>query len=471
MDYPYTVGRTLRVTTGRNEVSVLRIEEILSHNHDFIVLKVICEDIPDCLKYLKDQTTVLKLYDRRYAHEARRIQDVPPYRPLLEQMYRDDLLENPPFRPTPLERKKGEEDTKSEAESDTESIFDVEPISEIQVNPQINTTTSTRTRKQQDKDAENGYKTDDTEDCNENDSDHENDAVDEGDWTVRKLRRVQYGCIHDCEQEIEVYKILKPLQGTRVPRFYSTVLLQHSPWTDIPENATLDAKVLFCIPGILIEFIPGEKLWNSFVGTRTTHGAEWENTLHIALDTVNHIYSYPIICIDAQAENIIMRKRKEGGYEAVMFDFAYSAHIREWHETDEIWGTHKWIANEEGKIGRPIAQHLGLFFEESAAGTYRWHRYHRTIRLPPVVNPHLRPIARTYNLDSANDWGSWAIALPSLLNPSRYPVIRTYDYNAEEFDWENFNWEDYDLPVDRLSNKLVAIKSVHHLKIFSKSVS
>jgi len=389
-DFQYYIGATLHVTSGTNELCTLKIEQILSHNNDYVVLQVNCEDVPGRLKYLKNSTAVIKLFDRRCANTLRRMYNVPLHRPLLEQLYREDLLEDPPFVHIPEKCKRDEvKDTDSDDETDTESIFDIEPNSKTRQKIEANAESSTDTTRREVDERSGGYETDDTEEHPGSDNNHDEHPAAEASGTIKMMRNVQIFCLEDYEREVEAYRLLKPLQGTRVPRLYSTVQLQHSPWTDIPENATPEAKEFFSIPGILMEFIKGVNLLNAFPGCLLNDGRQWAKTLQSAVDTVNQIASYPVIIHDMDPRNMIMRRTKEGGYQAVMFDFAYCTCVRVWHDTDEVWGSWKWMANEEGSIGRSIAWQLGLGFEESEEGTYRWRDYHGGLRLPPPIYPRL----------------------------------------------------------------------------------
>lgn len=460
MASPYTVGATVQVKTERGVISV-KIEEILSHERNFTVLKVKCEDNPE-EPNLNGKTVVLKLFDRRFAYDARHRYGIPPTTPLLEELYRADVLEKPPFSPTTDSyQKKEDDDTESDDESDMESIFDVEPHSHSDNKVKASNATSASTRRHGDETEEEGYETDATEECDPRDSDHEDDVVDEESWPCRRLRHVQYFCLRQHFHEVAVYKELRYLQGNRVPKFYASVQLLEPPENKIPEGATDQVKDLLQTMGIIVEFIPGETLLNSFGHILPT---EWQDNLQTALDTVNRISICPVIFHGASPDNIIMRWKEGVGYEAVMLDFS-RVRTPKWHVPDECWGVWKWNANDEGKIGRLVAQKIGLFFEESIPGTYKWSEWSEedgAIPLPPPVNPHLRPKFHTCPKCLSNQWGSWAIALPSLLHPDRYPVIRGYDgydYNAEyseDLNWGDFNWEDYDLPVEGPTNTVVA---------------
>ena len=209
---------------------------------------------------------ILKLYDRRFATGLRREEEVQPWTPATEEIYKQYVLQGR-----------------------ADKLFEL-----------------------LDKPSDNKESSDDS-DSNDSDSDDK----EERDANL-KMGQKEGFLHHYCEKiyskEVRAYESLRDLQEQMIPKFLASVCLP-SRDTDIPQQF----HKYFDIRGILIEYIEGFNL--SELEMKAPQ-SQWQVICDDAIQIVSLIGDYEIMNDDVRPENFLVRTNPEGKYQVFQIDFS-----------------------------------------------------------------------------------------------------------------------------------------------------
>lgn len=163
------------------------------------------------------------------------------------------------------------------------------------------------------------------------------------------------------DNEVQVYKRLAPLQGNAIPRFLGRVCFLDN--TTQPLAINIDTSVL----GILLEFIPGEKLSDISMPTLS------DEICRACVDIVNTCGDAGVLNRDVRLENFILTTSHSSAFVVpsimrsrplVMIDFA-QCRLRREDEDDQQWKQEKWSTDEEGAVGYALQKKFGWDYKPS----------------------------------------------------------------------------------------------------------
>lgn len=192
--------------------------------------------------------------------------------------------------------------------------------------------------------AHNGNDNGQEAEAGEEDDESESDTATPGE----KLREIHDMCLEYHASEYAVYSRLHDLQGTEVPRFYSSLWLD----PDYTSSSNSQSNPDISIPGILIEYIDGVSLEDTETLVPREH---WHPICNASMVAVNKLGDYDVLNEDVRPENILIRN---ADYSVVMIDFA-QARLRRDDECWQEWKECKWMQDEEGAIGYVMGKKLG----------------------------------------------------------------------------------------------------------------
>lgn len=160
------------------------------------------------------------------------------------------------------------------------------------------------------------------------------------DWGAGEMESFLEAIVHQSyTNELSVYRHLRVLQGTQIPKLYGEVSLRY-------DDLELEVR------GILIEYIPSFSLKQ--VPELVPKGG-WDVIGNEAIALVNRLSDQGIINSDARLDNILVKTTDPK--HLVMIDFGM-ARVRLEDENDEKWRKLKRWQDEEGAVGYVYAKHL-----------------------------------------------------------------------------------------------------------------
>lgn len=164
--------------------------------------------------------------------------------------------------------------------------------------------------------------------------------------------------------ETTVYKALRDIQGTVVPRIVAYVRLALS----LPDGGIgpTDAMELIHIKGILLQYIDGFPL--SQVQNHAPR-FEWQSIVDQAIAVVGVIGDHGVIHKDVRPDNFMVQRDRSGRYSVLMIDLGL-ARLRRLGESNRDWARAKLSRGEERAIGLVMRMRLKregfeLQFEQS----------------------------------------------------------------------------------------------------------
>lgn len=194
----------------------------------------------------------------------------------------------------------------------------------------------------------------------------------EGWSTAENEAYLQNMCSDYFSDETKAYDVMKSLQGKQIPRLYSAVSLPLER-RNFGESFDQDTDLL-CIPGILLEYIPGPTLSTM---TDVIPRQSWQGIVEQAVQNVRAYSSLGFLNRDVRPSNFVVNEQVPDGHErrVVMIDFAV-CEFREDDQSDDEWGRMKWSEDEENAVGCVMQMKLervgfDLEYERSSP----WHMY------------------------------------------------------------------------------------------------
>jgi len=248
-------------------------------------------------KHGLETKAILKLYDRRFATGLRKLENVKPWTPTIEELYRQYVWNGK-----------------------AEKLFEVldEP-------------------------------SDDEESGNDDDEYWDEEECDPNLKTGQREGYLHHYCRKIWANEVRAYETLRDLQGDMIPKFLAPVCLSH-PNTDIPHHLLK----YFDIMGILIEYIDGFELFD--IKTKAPQ-SQWQAICEDAIRTVNLVGDYEIINCDVRPGNFLVKKAESGEtFQVFQIDFAQTSYRDglSW----EMWKDRKVLYDEEGAVGLVMQKEL-----------------------------------------------------------------------------------------------------------------
>ena len=149
----------------------------------------------------------------------------------------------------------------------------------------------------------------------------------------------------DCETE--AYALLKDLQGRSIPRLYAHVSLM-LPGADIPQDLLQqpDQAQYMEVKGILLERIPGCSLWDLPTSTLAPSDPDlWPGIVQSAVNAAHDINKHGLIMDDCAARNVVIDQDSQSPF---IIDLAQ---CRFKHKLIEMWMNHEDSEDGEGLGG------------------------------------------------------------------------------------------------------------------------
>lgn len=376
---PYTVGNVIRLRlvtsnnnnnnnneknkkngNGKNIITAANAKIIKVFEPFTLSCAMVVQlDAPHPRDYL-----VLKLFDRRFATEARQDVEIKPWSLDIESQYHQFVLgggasefikelKNNEAASEPSDANEYEdEDSEQEDEDEAEDDDDEE----------------------EDENDDDYVVSEGEEENEEKEEEEEEEKLDDphNEAHIHKYMHDLY------ETEVEVYNRLKDIQGKDVPQLHAHVMVstlpsssQSATTSSSSPSPSLDEYV--DIPGILLQYIDGFPL--SDIATRAPKQS-WQTIGEEAMRIVNLIGDRGIMNRDVKLRNFIIQTEQklgeEGGepsFKIFMIDFS----VVEFHEDyalERDWWDMKAHEDEEGAVGYLMHKRLGDGFTYRRSDKY-----------------------------------------------------------------------------------------------------
>ena len=153
------------------------------------------------------------------------------------------------------------------------------------------------------------------------------------------------------DTELQTYRHLQSLQGTRIPQLYTTITYPGA--RGIPDP----------IPGLLLEYVPSLSL-RQFIRHNPPYPTSTIQTVcDDALKTINAVNDLEVLNEDVRLDNLLVRKSafeeesSKGLSHCVLIDLSH-CRPRKSEENDDEWRQAKQSQDEEGAIGYVVQREV-----------------------------------------------------------------------------------------------------------------
>jgi hypothetical protein len=185
----------------------------------------------------------------------------------------------------------------------------------------------------------------------------------EGTWNTSQDEAYLHDHLFDLyETEIEVYNILKDMQGSDIPQLFASIMVP-----GFGSTATDPIRQYIGVPGILLQYIDGFPLTNLANHAPREH---WQDICEDAIRIVSLIGDRGILNEDVKSRSFVVSQAKGNTFKVVMIDFALCSFRRD-YDDEEDWSVSKAAQDEEGAIGLIMQARLNGGFVYCRSDRYK----------------------------------------------------------------------------------------------------